>query len=251
VAAKRDPFWERIHPILGEAMRAAPEEAWPRPAHRGDGPVPQLSGRDQLALALGLCERAAPLVAGERAPFDEAVAGARAYADGKLGRDAYRQLSALADRLRDRRPREEPYEVARGAVAAARSLAKGGASANDVQKFTRLAAAALVKALGSDGDAVAALLDALDRAIVTRELAALMAERAVTPGAPVVEVHYRGRGDAAKVPGLFLVALEGAGCYGLFVKLKTRWQWLEGGRDEVMASVPDAHFDRAAAALRP
>lgn len=57
------------------------------------------------------------------------------------------------------------------------------------------------------------------------------------------EAVHRGRGP---VPQL---ALATAGRDGLYVKLKTRWQWIEGARDEVLVSVPDAHFERAVRAL--
>ena len=53
----------------------------------------------------------------------------------------------------------------------------------------------------------------------------------------------------APAPSLFLVTMATAGRYGVYVKPKSRWQWLEGERDEVLASVPDTHFDRAVAAL--
>jgi hypothetical protein len=249
-----DAFWDRIHPILAEAMRAAGDEAlWPRPAHRGDGPVPQLSGRDQLAIALWLCGLASPLVRGERTSFDDAVAGARDLYEGRLKAndfESYRRLQALAETLLQCRPREAPFEVARNAAAAARSLAKGGGSANDVQKFTRLAAASLVAALDGERRAIGELLDDLDNTILTRELAAMLTERGVTPSRPIVDVLHRPAAESAKkVPALFLVALADDGRYGLYVKLKTRWQWLEGGRDEVLASVPDSYFARAVAAL--
>ena len=47
--------FDRIHRILGTAMRAADPATWPARPHR-NGALPVLSSRSQLGLALVLCD---------------------------------------------------------------------------------------------------------------------------------------------------------------------------------------------------
>jgi len=62
----------------------------------------------------------------------------------------------------------------------------------------------------------------------------------------------RGSDRIAEVPfapgGLWIARLDD-GRYALFYKVKRRWRWVPGTREEVLACVPDALFDAAVAAL--
>jgi hypothetical protein len=243
--------FERVHRILGEAMRAAYASDWPAQPHRGDGPTPTLTGLMQIDLALWLAAEVEPLLpAAERQLFDGAVAQARAFHQGKKSA-TYKALADTATALRKLKTRSPALDVALNAVAAARSLAKGGANLADVNKFASLAAAATVAALGGAPDralpAVRAFLERLDDAILTRELGVQLEERGMTPSRSIVAVQYRPAGTGA-LPALILARLE-SGSYGLWTKLKARWQWIEGGKEDVLASIPDAHFAAAVAAL--
>jgi hypothetical protein len=138
-------------------------------------------------------------------------------------------------------------EVARGAAAAARSLAKGGGQTNQVSAFASVAteSAALVSgaATGRAEPRVKAFLEELDGEIVRCELVAMLAARKLAPTAPVARVCFRPAGSG-KLPALVLARLENER-YGAWVKLKARWDWIEGERADVLASIPEAYFDAA------
>ena len=59
-------------------------------------------------------------------------------------------------------------------------------------------------------------------------------------------IHLRGASEGK----VCLILAELAGdTFGLLFKAKRRWRWVEGTRDDVLASVPDDFFERAVAAL--
>jgi hypothetical protein len=243
--------FERIHAMLGAALRAAAPADHPASLHR-DGPLPIVSGRGQLGLAL-LCAEVvdAHVPADGRKRFDEAVKLARRYHDGKPVKGE-RNLIAVAEELRTLRPRLPVLEVARGAVAAARSLDHGGATSADVGRFARLAAESVVQVLGGapdrGGPEVRAFLERLDEELLLRELQAQLDERGVHPSTALESVRFRPAGSG-RLPALILARLDGGG-YGLWTKQGPRWQWLEGRRDDILASVPDSHFAAAVEATR-
>jgi hypothetical protein len=175
----------------------------------------------------------------------------RAFLAGGKKAPGYMALAERANTLRARPQRSAALDVVLNGVAAARSLAKGGATTADVNKFSALAAAAAVRALGGAPDrpapAVRAFLPRLDDAILLRELAAMLDERELRPTHAPTTVLHRPAGTG-KTPALILTRLEG-GSFGLLAKPKTRWQWLEGDKDHVSASIPDAQFAAAVAAL--
>ena len=83
-------------------------------------------------------------------------------------------------------------------------------------------------------------LEGLDDALLAQEAQAAFDERA--PGHRTVRrVFWRHQGQV-------LVEFAGGG-FGLLVKLKARWRFFEGERDDVLANVPDELFADAAAGV--
>lgn len=87
---------------------------------------------------------------------------------------------------------------------------------------------------------VPAFLAGLDAELLAQEAQALFDERAEAP-VEVSQVFWRDGGQ--------VLVLLADGRYGVVVKLKGRWRVFTGARDDVLASVPDAHFADATAAV--
>jgi hypothetical protein len=71
--------------------------------------------------------------------------------------------------------------------------------------------------------------------------------RKKAPSRPITRAIHRGVEDSQIV--LWLGELEG-GRFGLLAKEGRAWRWIEGSPDDILATVPDAHFERAAMAAR-
>jgi hypothetical protein len=81
------------------------------------------------------------------------------------------------------------------------------------------------------------------------ELLGALTERELVPTAEIACIVSRPKGTQK---GLALVmALLADGRYGLYVKLKSRWEWHEGDRATVFATVPDAFMRAVAADIDP
>jgi hypothetical protein len=111
-----------------------------------------------------------------------------------------------------------------------------------------LAAERAVQALQGRRDPaiVRAYIVALDDRILLDELSGIDeefdAKRKASKG--VARVLWRGTNEKG-LPSAWLVRL-GKGSYGLRHKAGTRFVWVTGSRDDVIASVPDAAFEGAA-----
>jgi hypothetical protein len=234
--------------LLGHAAMAAAREDWPAPPQLG-GPIPQLDARGHLRVLLWLAARVDPLVASEhRARFDRAIALAREQAgrggvDHREMDDAARECNLAGD--------VPALAVARGVVTVARYLARGGAILGRVSLPAGKAAAGAVRAVGGKpGEPSAAarsLLAALDQEIMITELEAQLAAMKTTPTAAPSKLVTRA-GEAA--PPAVALALLADGQHGLLVKLRGRWHWMEGTKDDMLASVPAEHFEAAVKNLR-
>jgi hypothetical protein len=66
------------------------------------------------------------------------------------------------------------------------------------------------------------------------------------PSAAVVASRWRG---AEKGKGSHWLAELAGGSFALLWKVKGKWRLVEGSRDDVLASVPDSHFEAATRAL--
>lgn len=224
-------------------MRAAAPSDWPPAPHRGDGPLPQLTGHDQLGVALWCADEIAGRVPpSDRAAFDEAVEMARRWYDGKPIRGK-RLLRDVTDDLKKRQPRSLALEVARNVAAAGRSLAHGGSTISSVGKFAGIAAEAAVQLIGGGPRkpqaAVRRFLDDLDNEILCRELVGFLDERGTPPDHEPTRVLFRPAANG-RTPAL-VVALLSRRKYGLWVKADGRWQWIEGSRKQVIEAIPERH----------
>ncbi len=212
--------FDRIHRILGTAMRAADPATWPSRPHR-NGALPVLSSRSQLELALALCDitrEASPSVPG----FARTVALAQTVVAGE--HPARADLERACAPARSDAPE---LKIAKLAVRAAKNFLFSPPSArNSVGGNVESAAAALI-ALVPD---VAAFLCRLDQLIVKTELAVRLAERDLAPSIDLV---------VSRAAGAILARLAD-GSFGVFVKLRARWEWHVGDLGTACAYIPDA-----------
>lgn len=105
---------------------------------------------------------------------------------------------------------------------------------------TDCAIEAAVLIAARDPQQISTFLAGLDAQLMSQEAQASFDERAPTHHT-VSRVFWRSAGR-------LLVGFEDGG-FGLLVKLKARWRFIEGGRDDVLASVPDEQFADAAAGV--
>jgi hypothetical protein len=108
------------------------------------------------------------------------------------------------------------------------------------------AAVALARHAAADNpEGVRAFFVELDDAIVRRELAQHLADRAIVPTSPLARVVSR---PLAGKQSLVMAKLAD-GSYGLYVKLKQKWEWHEGDRKTVFSTVSDALMELVIADL--
>ncbi len=201
------------------------------PLHDTRPSPPWLAPRELARIALWLVDRVMTPTAEQRglmtAALEQLDEAERGYADPyavDLAREptGSNNLVALAletARRADRNPA--------AAVVAAKRAAK--------------LAAQLVRADRGD---LRALIDALDERLFLVEVAALIEQR-VEPAvaARVTRVMFRAEADQKGRVGNVVVRLGED--WGLLAKQKGRFRWFEGGRSEILATVPDAAFERA------
>jgi hypothetical protein len=230
----------RMNPLYREAWVLAPETE--RPAGFHLGAAPEISVPDRVRVALICAEHARDAMpeGGER--LQEAIEAVRAHL-------ADPEQAGLTERLGEiSRTRDK-----KGAAGLAGALARGALErirnpANSrlwVEKVPAHAMAILVRA--DRPGAARALLEAMDREILARDAARRFAEHATPELAKrVARVAWIGlEKDKAEH---FLVELDD-GRWALLSKQKNRWTAHAGARDEVLATVPDAHFAAATKAV--
>jgi hypothetical protein len=236
-----------VYPILQRALDAADESERPTPPYHAGGPMPKLSGPAALRIALWSAEQVAPL-----APADQREEVARVLSFVRYVASERNERVTRGPRGLRWPPTEQLRDAAatqRGdsrALGAARRAAGGAASLcagkpDRVWENAALAAERVVQALRERKDhaAVRAYLTALDDRLLVEELGALEGD------VRVARVLWRGA-NAQGLPALWLVRLVD-GSYRLRRKVGSRFTWLTGSRDDVMASVPDDAFERAVA----
>jgi hypothetical protein len=114
---------------------------------------------------------------------------------------------------------------------------------------TSFAARGAMKALqrANAFDAATALIRDLDALIVAREWQAIL--DAHREGAPAIgSLLWRGADERGEL-GHVLVRTRDGGLAHLG-KAARRWRWHTGSRDDVLATIPDAHFEEAARRAR-
>ena len=223
-----------VHNILKKAMLAAPPETRPARPHFG-GSLPVMTTKTQFGIVLDLVEEAARLFPPpDRAAFEAIRAAAWRVRDGE--RPPRKDLDAISKRSKKDAP---AIRVAKHAVRTAGNFLYSPAGARTaVAACVDSAAVAIVESL--DGE-TAAFLAWLDNLILCHHLEQQLADRELVPGARVATVMSR-------TPGVVFVRLAD-GTYGLYAKLRARWEWHEGDRASMFATVPDAHMAAVAADL--
>ncbi|MDF2694978.1 MAG: hypothetical protein K0S65_3361 [Labilithrix sp.] len=226
---------EHAHPVFAHAWRAAPVDARPSgPVHHGE-PEPVLGDRNTVRLVLSFARRVAHLVPrAEKKSFERLLElAASAVAAGRSNaslHDAFARASK---------------EGAMGLARAACLEARAALSRPDMAGIAACPAAAktVELLLAAEGkDAVRGFLSDLDEELRRLDLTHALAQRKKSPSRPIARAIHRAAEDGKVV--LWLAELEG-GQLGLLAKQGRLWTWTEGSRDEILATVPDAHFERA------
>jgi hypothetical protein len=235
-----------LYPILSRALAAADPSERPEPPYHAGGPMPKLSALAALDIAIWSAEHVAALApAAQKAEIQRVLALAHDVAREPPARPKmayteprFRALTTqLEEAARTRSKDSRSLGAARRTAGGAASLCKG--KPDMVWPNAAYAAERAVQALREKGDRVAvrAYLAALDDRILAAELELIDAD------VKIARVLWRGSNEKG-LPGLWLVKLAN-GTYGLRRKLGSRFTWLTGSRDDVVASVPDVDFERA------
>jgi hypothetical protein len=241
---KRPAGFDHIHRLLGKPMRAADQSTWPARPHLG-GPLPVLPNAAQLAVMLAIAGVLRQLATPDEIDaYDKLVALAQRVADGEQLKQ-----KLLQDVTKTSKKDSPAIKVAKSAARTALGYLYAAPSArNMVGVNVENAGITGVRALADD-DKIAALLASIDQAIMRAELLGALTERELVPTAEIACIVSRPKGTQK---GLALVmALLADGRYGLYVKLKSRWEWHEGDRATVFATVPDAFMRAVAADIDP
>lgn len=227
------------HSIYLAAARAAPPDALPRSPPHGGGPMPQLTARGYVAVALLLAERAAPHVAAKDA---KAVRGMLA-----LGKQALEKPNlALLPKLQEHAALKNPgpgLRVVRAVLLEAKHLID---SPDKVGGAVRAAAKTTMQLCQADAPE---LLAAIDDALCREDCASALVRHGKKTSSPPAHAIWRG-GDAKGKANAWLMTLED-GRWAVLLKLKSRWALVEGAPDDVLATVPAERFEEAVRAAQP
>jgi hypothetical protein len=249
-----------VYPILGRALEVAPPARRPPGPYSAGGPKPKLSGPAALAIGIWCADAVADLAPADQAKECKAVlALARAMLDAPPARTAHTghgetdrpragtpeaQLKRLWEVKESKKSDSRPLGAARRAAGAAASLCRG--KSDMVWNNALLAAERAVQALSEPGHPgrLEGFLTELDDRILDAELRPLARDVGKLEREPAIErVLWRGANDRGH-PALWLARLAG-GEYALLGKIGARMKWSTGGRDDVLALVPDALFEQA------
>jgi hypothetical protein len=231
---------ENAHGVLAHAWRAAPAGARPTGAvHQGE-PEPFIGARNTVRLVLDFARRVAHLVPkAEKKAFDRLLQLAVTAIAAERSSEPLREAIMRASK-------EGAMGIARSAcVEASATLSRpdmAGVAA-------RPAGVKMVGILLEEGgnEAVRSFLSDLDEELRRLDLAHAVDLRKKEPSRPIARAIHRGA-EKGKVV-LWLAELEG-GKLGLLAKQGRLWAWSEGGRDDILATVPDAHFEAAVMAAK-
>jgi len=237
--------FDHLHRILGAAIREAgaePTQSW----HFG-GPLPVLSTRSQLRVALDICAAVRTGAGTDAKEYAKLEKIAQQVAAGKeLPR---KELDATSKSVKSDSP---ALRVARLTARSAYNELYAATSARNVvglcAENAAIAAVTHYRPLGAD--ALHAFLVLIDDSILRAELAAAQADREIEPSSPLARIVSRIPVPKKRTPELVMAQLED-GNYGLWVKLKQKWEWHEGDRATVFATVPDAFMEQVIVDLDP
>jgi hypothetical protein len=228
--------FENVHRILGKAMRQVDATAWPAWGH-GGGPLIVLSSRAQVRVGIDLA----------------------AHVDRQFAMDdqarACVELAREAVDLRD----VPPAELRKGLLLKAHATAKSDGASLRFAKLVLRAAKNLLFAAPSASNAagtaietavamhvetiddVTEFLRAVDQALMRYELRGFLDDKQLVATSPILNVIARAPTTDHKL-GCVLATLED-GQFGLYTKLRARWEWHEGDLATMFATVPDALHD--------
>ncbi len=219
---------KRAHGILRAALRAAQKKVKPSPPYHLGGPAPKLTVRDLVLVSTFFVRRVREHVRPEeREAFERTLAILE------------RPMTALA-MFEDWTPDASPAMRVLEQV----SLAVREGSPYALQRCGQRAAAAAVKILqfAKRPDEASALVRDLDALLVAREWEALRASH--PDGAPdVASLLWRGADEKNTLAHVLVRTKDGG--IALLSKAGRRWRWHTGSRDDVLATIPDAHFAEA------
>jgi hypothetical protein len=237
-----------VHSILLRALNtAAPEQRPPPPFHAG-GPMPKVTGAGAYRVAIACAEHVRGLVPdAQRDEYDRVLAAARrapvvvraVQAQPTDHEPFYEHCRTLEKAAKSRPTDARALGAARRAAGGALSLAYD--KPDMVGQNASHAAERAVQALRETGDgaSVRAFIEALDDWILLEEI------RSIDPDVSVRRVLWRATNEKG-FAAAWLVRFEDDS-YGLRHKPKSRFMWIRGSRDDVLASVPDKSFQLAVA----
>jgi len=217
-----------VHPVFAAALSGLHENfKWHELVHLG-GPVPVVPRRAQAEIALWCAAQLAPLLEGERAdPYRELLTVVR--------NDVTQWTTQRVRVIRNAFPPGDDAEtMAQIAAASAQHLRS---DVRNASRSARAAARLLARVVSGRRLALkpAAYLRSLDERLMRSELEAGVRKR--TKEVPQIRrIVYRG-------DGVVVAQLETA--WGSLVR-RHGFHWTAGDIDEVLAVVPDDHFEAAA-----
>lgn len=236
-ATKPKPFEGAHHFLLG-ALKVAPPETHPPEPFHGGGPPLKIDAEAYVVGALWLADRMRPyLDERDRADFEAFVALAKKQLE--LGPDDKTNQKAIFAANAGKYARV-PAKIGAWAAHEAgnwawRSIYAGGAArpaAANVARFLAKKAPAELPGYLRELDAYCLYLEALTQ----------LREKNQKTSAKVAQALWRGHENNKVL--CWLMRLDNKKLALLF-KEKTRWRLVEGERDDVLATVPEAHFQAA------
>lgn len=240
---KRGGSYGDLFIVLRKALLAAPEDMRTAPPHHAGGPAAKILGNEgptSRAMAVWLAKLLAPLASEDEAPHVK-----KSLELAEAERAKYDALwSAAYDKGGSRALRAARFaQLAHGSMA--------GGYETRASSYAADIAVLVIEQWLEDGVAdrphtkqkVRDLLEEIDDRILNAELAAVARDKLGREGVQCERVLWRGT-DAKGNAGRWIARME-AGVYVMITKVGPRWQWIEGPRDHVLASVPDDDFEAA------
>ncbi len=228
---------DNAHGIYLAAARVAKADVLPRSPPHGNGPMPQITARGYVEVALMLAEHALPHVPAK----DQRVATQMlALARTALAGPSLSLLPSLTS-LTEAAPKGAAMRVVRAVLLETRHMV---ASPDKVGGAVRAAAKTTMALVGT-----AELLSDLDESLCAADCAAALVRHGKSTTSPVARAIWRGA-DAKGKGNVWLFRLKDER-WALLVKLKNRWTVTEGSADDVLATVPADRFEEAVKAAQP
>jgi hypothetical protein len=217
----------RLHPILRVLLERCPPDSWPPLSL--EEPTPSLSWEGEVEVLLFFCERL------------------RALADERRRR---LQVTALQD------VPDERWRHAREALLAQRPAQRP--TVNELRVVLQALPPLESAMLNEHTQEMRSLLADLVAIIPRIECLERLREIATTPTATIDRVLLRAARGARSRPRKATPLREGPalwitrlvdGRFGALLEVGGRWQWIEGTHDDVLATIPAAHFAAAVVAV--